>query len=114
MADDITPRGRGAPIGNTNGAKRNRLWTDALKRHAAQNPEAMAKIAKKVFQLAMEGDMQAVKEIGDRIDGKPVQAVEIEHDDNQPLSAEMRKQLTDDALERIVAAHLKPDSGTIQ
>ncbi|MEM1353154.1 MAG: hypothetical protein AAGF27_12475 [Pseudomonadota bacterium] len=33
-------------------------------------------IADKVVELAMEGDMQAIKEIGDRMDGRAPQSVE--------------------------------------
>lgn len=32
-------------------------------------------IAAKLVELAAEGDMQAIKEIGDRVDGKPAQAI---------------------------------------
>lgn len=38
----------------------------------------MTRIAEKVVQMALEGDMQAIKEIGDRMDGKPTQQVEHE------------------------------------
>lgn len=33
-------------------------------------------VADKLVELAIAGDMQAIKEIGDRIDGKPVQVTE--------------------------------------
>jgi hypothetical protein len=38
----------------------------------------MARIAETVVKMALEGDMQAIKEIGDRMDGKPSQQVEHE------------------------------------
>jgi|ERR1043166_342948 hypothetical protein len=66
---------RGAPLGNQNGIKRNQMWAEALRRQVAQNPEAMRKIALKVLDMAMEGDMAAIREIGDRLDGKAVQQV---------------------------------------
>jgi hypothetical protein len=33
-------------------------------------------IADNLCKLAMAGDMQAIKEVGDRIDGKPAQALQ--------------------------------------
>lgn len=38
--------------------------------------QALRLIAEKLIDLAVEGDMQAIKEIGDRVDGKAVQAIE--------------------------------------
>jgi hypothetical protein len=70
-----------APIGNNN-AKKGNEWRDAIqyavKAYEADGIErgsALKAIAKKVIGMALEGDIQAVKEIGDRLDGKPVQAV---------------------------------------
>jgi len=42
------------------------------------NPRALRKIAQKVLDLAASGDMQAIREIGDRLDGKPVQENQTE------------------------------------
>jgi hypothetical protein len=38
-------------------------------------------IARKLLERALEGDLQAIREIADRLDGKPAQA--IEHGDVQ-------------------------------
>lgn len=62
----------GAPIGNKNGSK-NKPWTRALERASHQNPDAMRRIAEKVLKMAEEGDIAAIKELGDRLDGKPSQ-----------------------------------------
>jgi hypothetical protein len=45
-------------------------------------------MVEKVWEKAMEGDMQAFKEITDRIDGKAVQP--IAGDDDSPLRVELR------------------------
>lgn len=66
----------GAPIGNQNNAK-NKPWEKALQRAVIQDPNRLAKLAEKVLQMAEEGDMQAIKELGDRLDGKPKQTQEI-------------------------------------
>ena len=69
----------GAPIGNQNAAKakiwhgaimralRNRSRTDAL--------EALDELAEKLLEKVAEGDLPALKEFGDRLDGKPSQAI---------------------------------------
>lgn len=68
--------GRGAPLGNNNAAKTKR-WLAAIERHAQQNPDKLATMAAKVFDLALEGEPWAVQEIANRLDGKPVQQVEM-------------------------------------
>lgn len=45
--------------------------------------EALRRVAEVVVQKALAGDKDAVKEIGDRLDGKPAQAIVGE--DNGPV-----------------------------
>jgi hypothetical protein len=68
---------RNTPAG---GAKPDKLWRDALtlaiKRAGDDDPRPyIARIAAKCVEKALEGDMQAIKEIGDRLDGKPAQSI---------------------------------------
>jgi hypothetical protein len=72
---------RGGQPGNTNGTK-GKLWLEALNRHVTQNPQALRAAASAIFKKAEEGDIAAIKEIGDRLDGKAVQAVEMSGDLN--------------------------------
>jgi len=74
-----------APKGNQNAAK-GRMWAEAV-RKAALNNDKLRKIADKLVDMAVEGDMQAIKEVGDRLDGKTVQAVTGE--DGGPLTIEI-------------------------
>lgn len=67
---------RGAQPGNRNGAK-DKPWEAALRRIAAQDPERVRRVAEKVFELAEAGDMQAAKELFDRLDGKVKQQTEL-------------------------------------
>ena len=64
-----------APKGNTN-AKKAKAWCDAIHMELAQDPKALRRVAKSLISKAQEGDMAAIKELGDRIDGKAVQSVE--------------------------------------
>lgn len=55
-------------------------WRDAImravsRRESGADPQALEKIADKLVASALNGDMQAMKEIGDRMDGRPAQAV---------------------------------------
>lgn len=76
---------RGAPIGNSNAAKKNRLLTDALKRELTQNPQEVTAIARKLIERAIEGDSWAQSLIYERCDGKVPQALTGD-DDEPPLT----------------------------
>lgn len=67
----------GAPQGNTNNSK-GKAWSDALRRALTgeRNAEKLAKLADKLIEEAMDGNMTAMKEIGDRLEGKPAQGIE--------------------------------------
>ena len=67
-------KGLGAPKGNDNNTK-NKPWAEALRREVIQDPERLRRIARKTCKMAEEGDLQAIKEIGDRLDGKPHQTI---------------------------------------
>jgi len=69
----------GAPVGNSNATKA-KPWADAIKRALARrehegNGRDLNALADKLIDCAAEGDLSALKELGDRLDGKPVQAI---------------------------------------
>jgi hypothetical protein len=66
----------GAPLGNQNAKKDNRRWAEAINRAIAQDDgKRLREAAEKLLTLASEGDIQALKELGDRLDGKAVQSI---------------------------------------
>lgn len=72
----------GAVKGNRNAAK-GKDWHDAIRYALATYEDdyvkrgtALKEIAKTVVRLAIGGDKDAYQEVGNRLDGKPVQAVE--------------------------------------
>ena len=70
---------KGRPKGSTD-----KPWAEALRIASTETDESgkrrLRALAEKTWQLAIDGDMQAIKEIGDRIDGKAAQTVDIKHD----------------------------------
>lgn len=86
---------KGGQPGNKN-ARRGTDWRDAI-RHAlaeagrdiegdeAAYKKGLQKVAKKFIEAAEEGESWAMKELGDRVDGKATQAVELSGPDGQPL-----------------------------
>lgn len=65
----------GAPKGNRNAAK-GRFWTDALRRAVLENDgKKLRKLADKLVAVAMKGNVHALRELGDRFEGKPAQAI---------------------------------------
>lgn len=68
-------RKRGAPKGNTNAA-RGIMWREAIRRALVdktkrEGRDALTAIAHKLLEMCENGDIQAIKELGDRMDGKP-------------------------------------------
>ncbi len=69
------------------GPKSDKLWRDALMRAVKRraggkgNPQKLERIADACVEEALKGDIPAIKEIGDRLDGKPTQGVELAADD---------------------------------
>lgn len=65
----------GAQPGNKNATK-NRPWAEAINRVLlAEDGKKLRALAEKLVEKALEGDVSALKEIGDRSDGKPAQAI---------------------------------------
>ena len=73
-----------APEGNNNATK-NKYWSDALRKYITQNPKELEEAAKALFAKANEGDVAAIREIGDRLEGKAVQRVEGPGDNGEHI-----------------------------
>ena len=83
---ETNPKGAGAPLGNQNSSKSNRLFTETIKRLATQSEgEYNRMIAQALIDKAISGDMAAIKEYGDRIDGKAIATQELTGPDGSNL-----------------------------
>ncbi len=78
-----------APAGNQYAAK-DKLWRAAImraleKRSRVSQVEALDQIADKLIEACMTADLPALKELGDRIDGKPKQQIEATGEGGGPI-----------------------------
>ena len=63
--------------GNKNSSKENRLWGNIVRKLAIQEDyKRLHAIAEKLYEKAAEGDLSAIKEVGDRLDGKATQQID--------------------------------------
>jgi hypothetical protein len=68
-----------APVGNKFAAKA-KIWEQAIKRALARKSndsidKGLDTLADRLVEAAEKGDQWALREIGDRLDGKPAQAI---------------------------------------
>ena len=77
---------RGAPLGNTNGAK-GKIVGDALRKAAADNDyRRLRKGCEKLMDAFAEGEPWAISLVFDRLDGKPAQQVNLADNEGKPLT----------------------------
>jgi hypothetical protein len=75
----------GNPTGRGNAE---RPWREAIQRavkrrlEGKDSPQALDKLADAIVSAGLAGDIAALREIGDRLDGKPAQGVTVSGDDN--------------------------------
>lgn len=85
--------GGGQP-GNKN-AKRGTMWRDAIRKALAKDKKALDRLANALILKAQEGDMSALKEIGDRLDGKAVQSHEVGGPDGSSIPHKIEMVIVD-------------------
>jgi len=69
-----------APKGNANAAKA-KIWSDAIRRALHSKDERtkrlkLDELAERLIAKGLEGDVSALREIGDRVEGKAAQPIE--------------------------------------
>ncbi len=72
------------------GSKPDKIWRDAVHRAVKRADEGeqtprLERLADQLIKEALAGDLVALKEIGDRLDGKPAQAIVGGDEDSEPV-----------------------------
>lgn len=90
---------RGGQPGNKNGSKStaDKPWAAAILRQVKQNPEKLNAIALKLLEMAEEGEPAAIRELGDRLDGKAKQQIEATGEGGGPLTVQILRLSADDS-----------------
>jgi hypothetical protein len=88
--------------GNPGGRGTEKIWRDALLKAVKEkaktgNGRKLEAIAKALIDAAVDGDVGAIREIGDRLDGKPHQSTTIAGDPDNPVVHEVRETIIDPA-----------------
>jgi hypothetical protein len=70
--------------GNPNGRAKDKLWADAIRiavneAYEDGDKKKLRVLADRLVDKALEGEISAMKEIGDRLDGKAAQSVDVTH-----------------------------------
>ena len=74
-----------APKGNTNSSRSNRAFGKIVKKLGIQeDAKRLHNVAEALFRTAEDGDIAAIRELGDRVDGKSEQT--ITGDSDQPIT----------------------------
>jgi len=88
-----------AGVAGRSGKRQDSLWADAIrraiKRREESNPQALEYLAETLLNKAAEGDMAAMKELGDRLDGKPTQRTELSGPDGEQIPVGMKVSFVD-------------------
>ena len=82
-----------APAGNQNAAKA-KVWSAAIlraldrRKPADERIQAIDELADKLLEKCAAGDLAALQELGNRLEGKPAQVVIGGNDDEPPIRFE--------------------------
>lgn len=91
----------GAPTGNQNAAKA-KLWSAAINRALdartkKEGKDALDELAEKLLKKCDEADMTALKELGDRLEGKPAASMLVGEDPEYPIYSRLERAIVDAA-----------------
>jgi hypothetical protein len=91
------------------GRKGEKIWADAVRRAVHRRleaeegkPQKIERLADRLVESGLAGDTTALKEIGDRLDGKPRQIVEGAGDNGEHLLIKR--------IERVIVKATDPDT----
>tara|TARA_R110002124_G_scaffold260642_2_gene426562 strand:- start:6304 stop:6582 length:279 start_codon:yes stop_codon:yes gene_type:complete len=80
----------GAPLGNKNSTKEKRIWGQIVRKLAIQEDyNKLHRVAEALYERAADGDISAIKELGDRLDGKALQENVLTGDSDNPVTIQI-------------------------
>ena len=91
--------------GNPGGRVQDKPFRTALDmelKAAGEDHKKLRAIARKLLNEAEDGNMQAIREVADRLDGKPAQAVQHSGEGGGPIQIQR--------IERVIVDPSNPDS----
>lgn len=74
---------KGGQLGNANAARPFAAALRSAIAHAGKDRAALIDVAKVLLEKALGGDLAAIREVADRLDGKSVQATDLTINDNR-------------------------------
>ena len=99
----------GNPRGRPKGTFGRKPWTQALLmeglRATPKGNQKFLRLAEKCYEMALNGDINAIREIGDRVEGKATQ------ESNINVNTAKAQDMTDDELAAIAAAGGEDNNG---
>lgn len=101
-----TTEKKNALANNKNGQVRGQ-FAAMLRRLTTQNPQKLENIANKLLEEAEGGNMVAIKEVFDRLDGRAVQATELSGPEGGPIETTGTSNFTQELLSEILATRQK-------
>ena len=90
----------GGQPGNKNSTQDKRMITNTLRRALAQSPDKLRAAIEKQLDLAVEGNLQSIQWISDRLEGKPSQTTVLQGDEENPLTVEKIERIIVDSTTR--------------
>lgn len=104
--------------GNPGGKAKTKDFSEAIRLsvlEAEGDKTKLRLIAEKLVEMAVQGDMQAIREVGDRLEGKPSQSVDV-NDAREPIPEQEERDRILELLERrgTIRAAEEPGNGANQ
>jgi len=93
--EDAREKAREVNKGNNYSSKQNRMWGNIVRKLAVQEDyKRLHEVANALYEKAAEGDISAIKELGDRLDGRVEQ--KVSGDSDSPVIVKVITGIDDD------------------
>ena len=95
VLEEAREKAREVNKGNNYSSKQNRMWGNIVRKLAVQEDyKRLHEVANALYEKAAEGDISAIKELGDRLDGRVEQ--KVSGDSDSPVIVKVITGIDDD------------------